>query len=138
MMVAQAIHAAGESSPGNMRPGTHAIALAARDSAHLAEIAKRLENASIPFVRVVEDGPPYVGELLAIGVRPGPKSVVGRPLSDLPLVRERGLPLAPPIDEEADRVIDALVRRRIAPASETRPIQRSLLRRIGDFLGGSS
>lgn len=131
MQLAQAIHAAGESSPGDLKPGTHAIALAAKDSAQLAEIATRLKNASLPFVRVVEDCPPYAGELLALGVHPGPKSVVGRPLSDLPLVRET-LPL--PINEEADR----LVQRRIAPASETRPIQRGLLRRIGDFFGGSS
>lgn len=132
-MIAQAIHAAGESSPGNLESGTHAIALAARDSAHLAEIALKLTNADLPFVRVVEDSPPYRGELLAIGVQPGPRHVVGRPLSDLPLVREKRLALAPPIDEEADKVIDRLAQSRIS--SKRRPLRRGLLRRLKGFFG---
>ena len=107
MQLAQAIHAAGESSPGDLKPGTHAIALAARDSAHLAEITKRLSEAGLPFVRIVEDSRPYAGDLLSVGVRPGLKSVVGRPLSDLPLVRDPRPPMPPPAPQPAPEAVEA-------------------------------
>jgi len=82
-----AIHAAGESSPGRLPPHTHAIALAARNSAHLTEIAKKLDERKLGYVLIHEDCAPYAGALLAIGVVPGPRSVLKRALSSLPLLR---------------------------------------------------
>lgn len=99
MLAAQLIHAAGESSPGGLPEGTHAIALAARDSAHLDEIAQRLINAGVAVTRIIEDWPPFNGELLALGIAPSPRSSLRRLLSSLPLVRDspdrRGLHACP-------------------------------------------
>jgi hypothetical protein len=105
MMMVQAIHASGESSPGDLTTGTHAIALSARDSAHLAETAQGLESVGLEHVRIVEDCPPYAGDLLAVGVRPGPKSVVGRTLSSLPLIRDP----APAVPQNAPQPTPAAV-----------------------------
>lgn len=87
-MAAQLIHSAGESSPGNLPGGTHAIALTARDSAHLAEISEKLTANGIPHVPIVENCPPYRGELMAIGVSPAPRSALKRYFSSLPLVKD--------------------------------------------------
>lgn len=86
-MAAQLIHSAGESSPGNLPGGTHAIALTARDSAHLAEISEKLKVNGVSHVPIVENCPPYRGELLAIGVVPAPRSALKRYFSSLPLVQ---------------------------------------------------
>lgn len=90
MQLAQTIHAAGESSSPNKVPGgTYAVALEARDSDHLEEISSRLSKRGITHTCIHEPDPPYNGALLSIGVCPGKKNVVGRYLSDLPLVRDR-------------------------------------------------
>lgn len=81
------IHAAGESSPGNLPTGTYAIALAARDEAHLSEVSFALFRAGIKHVRVVEPDAPYSGQLMALGVPPGERSRLRRHLSSLPLLR---------------------------------------------------
>ncbi len=88
MLAAQLIHASGESSPGDLPVGTHAIALEARDSAHLAEIAQSLRERQLPHCCITENDEPYQGELMAIGVVPAPKSTLRRALSSLPLVRD--------------------------------------------------
>ncbi len=87
MKAAQIVHAAGESSPGNLSPGTHAVVLTTPDEAALHAVAVRLEAAGISFVRIEEPDAPYLGQLMALGVRPGRKEVVGRPLSSLPLLK---------------------------------------------------
>jgi hypothetical protein len=81
------IHAAGESSPGKLPPGTHAVALAAVDEPALEAVSRRLTWAGVEHVRVVEEGGPYDGQLTAIGLPPGRKEVCGRLLSGLPLLR---------------------------------------------------
>lgn len=85
--MAQMVHAAGESSPGNLKPGTYAVALAASSERELADLADRLEAAGEPVHRVVESHGRYAGQLMAIGLEPGPKSERGRLLSHLPLLR---------------------------------------------------
>ena len=81
------VHAAGESSPGNLSEDTHAVVLVTRDELHLALVADRLERKGIAFTRVIEVDAPYEGSLMAIGCAPARKEVAGRFLSDLPLLR---------------------------------------------------
>jgi len=83
------LHAAGESSPGNLKPGTYAVALAAENEQQLRQTAELLEAAGEPVHRVVESHGRYAGQLMAIGVEPGPKSIRGRLLSSLPLTNHR-------------------------------------------------
>lgn len=84
---AQLIHAAGESSPGSLAPGTHAYALCARDEDHLREIGWELtKNGIIPKL-IVENDAPYTGQLMAIGIPPMPRSKLKKLLSDLPLLK---------------------------------------------------
>lgn len=64
------VHAAGESSPGDLEEGTHAYVLAVPDEATLREWAARLARAGIPHVLIEEPDPPYGGEATAIGLRP--------------------------------------------------------------------
>ena len=76
MMAAQVAHAAGESRPGDLQAGTHAVVLAARDSAHLEQVASKLAREGIAFVRIEEPDPPHYGALLALGLRPARKEVL--------------------------------------------------------------
>lgn len=87
IQAAQLVHAAGESSPGDLPEGTHAVVLAVPDELALHRVAKRLEAAGIEFVRINEPDAPYAGALMSIGVRPARKEVVRRALSSLPLLR---------------------------------------------------
>lgn len=67
-----------------MLPGTIAVALHARDQAHLAELGDALDRAGVANHRVVECD----GELMSIGVAPTTdRARVKRVLSGVPLVR---------------------------------------------------
>lgn len=87
MQAAQLIHAAGESSPGNLPEGTFAIALHARDEVHLSLIAKKLRLAGIHFTQIREPDAPYLGALMALGLHPRRKEELRRHLSELPMVK---------------------------------------------------
>lgn len=90
LQVAQVVHAAGESASPRPRPGTHAVALHARDEAHLHEIAQRLYNAGIEHhcVFEAEDDPQFPGQLMSIGLYPTrDRDKVKKVLSSLPLVK---------------------------------------------------
>jgi hypothetical protein len=87
LQAAQIVHAAGESSPGNLSSGTHAICLVTPGEPALLQIAERLEHAQIPIVRIVEPDTPWNGALMAIGCAPGRKEDLRRHLSSLPLLR---------------------------------------------------
>lgn len=67
---AQLIHAAGESSPGDLPDGTFAVALAARSLGHIEHLERKLVQLEIPHVAVREPDAPYNGELVAIGIVP--------------------------------------------------------------------
>jgi len=69
-MAAMIIHAAGESSPGNLPEGTHAVALAAKNEAHLRFIEKKLRAFSISHQSIREPDAPWNGALMAIGLVP--------------------------------------------------------------------
>lgn len=81
------VHAAGESAPGDLPPTTYAVVLAVPTESELARVADLLERKDIAFVAIREPDPPWSGQLMALGCRPGEKGVVGRWLSHLPLLR---------------------------------------------------
>lgn len=70
VIVAQTIHAAGESSPGNIPGDTHAVALAADSEADLLALEQRLLASAVPHVAIREPDAPWNGQLMAIGVVP--------------------------------------------------------------------
>lgn len=84
---AQLVHAAGESSPGNLSAGTYAIVLSVENERALVHLADRLRVAGVKFVSVFEPDPPYLGAMMAIGLVPARKEVVGKHLSQLRLLR---------------------------------------------------
>jgi hypothetical protein len=57
------------------------------DEAALDVLSRRLSWAGVDHVRVVEPDAPWLGQLMAIGVPPGRKEVVGRPFSSLSKLR---------------------------------------------------
>lgn len=80
---AQLVHAAGESSTGNLPDETIAVALYARDEAHLRSIADRLTEAGISHKLIIECD----GEAQAIGCTPTTdRASLKRVLSSLPLI----------------------------------------------------
>lgn len=86
--MAQAVHAAGESSQGNIPDGTHAVVLGV-DAESLAQLEQRLQDASVPHRAIRESDAPYNGELMAIGIQPCQRSAVRKYLSSFPLLREK-------------------------------------------------
>jgi hypothetical protein len=87
IQAAQAIHAAGESSPGNLQPGTFAVALTCPSERALVHVADDLRRAGVRFVAIFEPDPPYDGALMALGLAPARKGVLRRHLSKLPLLK---------------------------------------------------
>lgn len=86
--MAQLIHAAGESSPGNLPNNTHAVALEAENEVELQKLELRLQNAKIDFVAIREVDQPYNNQLMAIGLRPQVRDKnLRRMLSRFALVR---------------------------------------------------
>lgn len=88
--VAQVVHAAAESADPRPPPGSIAVALHARDEAHLSAIAATLLAADIRHHGVYEsaDDAKYPGQLMSIGVMPTRnREAVRRVLSSLPLVK---------------------------------------------------
>lgn len=85
VQMAQAVHAAGESSSGDLEPDTHAVCLHAASEAQLHTIHNHLTEAGISSVLVKEPDPPFLGQATAIGIPPGPRERVRRILRDLPL-----------------------------------------------------
>ena len=81
------IHAAGESSPGNLSPHTYAIALTTPDEHALEHLSFKLFQLGIKHHRIIESDAPYVGQLMALGIPPRKRSEVGKHLSSLPLLR---------------------------------------------------
>jgi peptidyl-tRNA hydrolase len=69
-LAAQVVHAAGESSPGDLPHGTYAIVLAAASEAHLRHLAVELEQAGVPHTLITEPDAPWNGAATAIGLQP--------------------------------------------------------------------
>jgi len=81
------VHAAGESSPGNLPEGTHAFVLSVPDEAALRAVSGRLKLAGVAFTRVYEPDAPWNGALMALGLVPRRKEELRRHLSSLPLLK---------------------------------------------------
>ena len=69
------MHAAGESSPGELPADTHAVVLSA-DTVGLSALSARLTSESVPHSTVIENDPPYTNQLLAIGIAPDSKEAI--------------------------------------------------------------
>lgn len=87
MQAAQLVHAAGESSPGNLPEGTYAIVLAVPNHAKLLALEKVLEENNIPHKSIREPDLPWNGELMSIGIFPMERSLLKKYLSNLPLLK---------------------------------------------------
>lgn len=87
VVAAQIAHAAGESSPGNLAEGTHAIVLGVPDEQALRDLATRVAAAGLRFTPIFEPDAPYYGQYMAIGLAPVPRSVGRKVLSSLPLFK---------------------------------------------------
>jgi hypothetical protein len=88
VQIAQVIHAAGESSPGNLPESTHAVALHAKDEAQLQKIEAALSEAGFSFKAIREPDAPWSGALMAIGLSPITRTPELRKLlGKLPLVK---------------------------------------------------
>jgi hypothetical protein len=87
MLVAQTIHAAGESSPGKLPSGTYAVALSVADESSLSREADRLRARGVSFVEIRENDPPYEGALMALGLVPGRREDLRRHVSSLPTLK---------------------------------------------------
>lgn len=81
------VHAAGESSPGDLPDGTYAVVLAVADEASLEKVAAHLRKNGVTFVSITEPEPPWDGALMALGLHPKRKEELRRYLSSLPLLR---------------------------------------------------
>lgn len=81
------IHAAGESSDGQILPGTHSVALAADSEIQLLTLEKRLISQNISHVAIREPDKPYCNQLMAIGIAPGDRALIRKEVSQLPLIK---------------------------------------------------
>jgi len=70
IVAVQVVHAAGESSPGKLEKGTHAVVLKTPDEQGLLELEQSLIEAGIPHVAVREPDKPWNGSLMSIGINP--------------------------------------------------------------------
>lgn len=87
VMAAQLIHAAGESSPGNLPEHTFAVCLAVSDEPALLALEERLARADIPHTAIREPDAPWNGQLMAIGIRPLDRTIVRKYLAQYPLLK---------------------------------------------------
>ena len=89
-MLAQTMHATGETATPLPISGTHAVCLAAKDEEDLLRVANRLDRRKVPYKLIREPDAPYNGEATAIGLYPvQDRKPIRRALSRLPLVTER-------------------------------------------------
>jgi len=90
LLAAQLVHAAGESSPGNLPEGTYAVVLAVPDEASLLAVHRALEQRDLDHVLIHE--PDNDTGFTAIGLSPTrDRRSVRRVLGQLPLLRERAV-----------------------------------------------
>lgn len=87
-LAAQVVHAAGETSPGGLPEGTHAVVLAVPDEVTLREVAASLDRADVAHKLITEPDAPWNGAATAIGVEPvEDRSDLRRVLGRLPLLK---------------------------------------------------
>ena len=82
------MHAAREAGEGiPLNPHEYAIALTAKDEAELQALSENLFYAGIKHKRIIENDAPWTGQLMAIGIPPGKRSVLKRFLSKYPTLK---------------------------------------------------
>lgn len=69
-LAAQLVHAAGESSPGDLPSGTYAICLGVENELELLKFEAKMHEFGVPHVAIREPDEPFCGALMAIGVVP--------------------------------------------------------------------
>lgn len=87
LQAAMMVHAAGESSPGNLPDDTHAVVLTVADESELMKLRLRLLANYIQHRAIIEPDPPLSGQLVAIGIVPARKEKLRAYLANLPLLR---------------------------------------------------
>jgi hypothetical protein len=70
------VHAAGESSPGNIPSGTHAVVLGVKEELDLVKLEQKLKNNNIPHVSIREPDLGWNNQLMAIGLSPTYKTPI--------------------------------------------------------------
>lgn len=86
-LCAQLLHAAGESSPGNLPSGTYAVALAAKNEAKLLALERKLLEHGVAHVSIRE--PDLSDSLTAIGFPPTTdRKSLRKFLAQFPLIGE--------------------------------------------------
>jgi hypothetical protein len=86
-LAANIVHAAGESSPGNLPSGTFAVVLAVENETTLRLLERQLSHAGVPHVAITEPDAPWNGAMTAIGIAPvSDRSALKRFLSKYPLL----------------------------------------------------
>lgn len=81
------MHAAGESSPGDLPSDTHGALLAVPSESALAAQAERLRARGLRVIEIREDRAPYNGQLMALGIPPGRKEDLRRHFGGLATLR---------------------------------------------------
>lgn len=86
-LAAQVVHAAGESSPGNLSEGTNAVVLQVAGERELVELAAALAAAGVEHRLIREPDAPWNGAATAIGCVPiADRAIARRVLATLPLL----------------------------------------------------
>lgn len=70
------VHAAGESSPGNLPDRTRAVVLAVNDEQELLSLERKLQDKGLPHKAIREPDEPWSGQLMAIGLEPTSRTKV--------------------------------------------------------------
>ena len=87
-MAAQLVHAAGESSPGNLPEGTHAIVLGVQSEEELLRLEQRLIEFGVEHRAIREPDAGWNNQLMSIGLTPTVRTpALKKLLSQLPLLR---------------------------------------------------
>lgn len=87
VICAQLVHAAGESSPGNLDSGTHAVVLAVPNEAKLLALERKLIEGSILHKAIREPDQGWENQLMAIGIVPTYKHLIKKFVSNYKLLR---------------------------------------------------
>jgi hypothetical protein len=69
------VHATGESVSTTHPDGLHAVVLAG-DPQELQRLKERLTAASVPHRTIIEPDPPFLGEVMAVGITPAARRLI--------------------------------------------------------------
>lgn len=87
MLAAQIVHAAGETSTGDLPAGTHAVVLGVDSEEALKFLSRKLRAACVPHKPIIENDAPYTDQWMALGLSPAPKGCIYPHVKHLDLVK---------------------------------------------------